>query len=125
MANKYRTEKRLVSELLDGPTLEVDDLVRKIAKPRQRSHSIAEAAGIILIATASSNRQHQIQFSKHVIPRKTTRKRVLEKLQEWRTPNGSERFWRQVLFYVRCHRISLQGLMEVQQPHQEVEQPHP
>ena len=48
-----------------------------------------------------------------MIPRKTSRKRVLEKLQEWRTPNGSERFWRQVLFYVRCHTISLQGLMEV------------
>ena len=48
-----------------------------------------------------------------MIPRKTSRKRVLEKLQEWHTPNGSERFWRQVLFYVRCHRISLQGLMEV------------
>ena len=40
-------------------------------------------------------------------------KRALEKLREWRTPKGSERFWRQVLFFVRCHRINLQGLMEV------------
>ena len=64
-------------------------------------------------ATACLYRHHQIQFSKHVIPRKTSRKRALEKLQEWRTPKESERFWRQVLFYVRCHRISLQGLMEV------------
>ena len=48
-----------------------------------------------------------------MIPRKTTRKRALKKLQQWRTPKGSKRFWRQVLFYVRCHRVSLQGLMEV------------
>ena len=54
-------------------------------------------------ATSSLYRHHQIHFSKHVIPRKTTRKRALEKLQEWRTPKRSERFWRQVLFYVRCH----------------------
>ena len=64
-------------------------------------------------ATASLNRHHQIKFSKHAIPRKITRKRALEKLQEWRAPKGSERFWRQVLFYVRCHRISLHGLIEV------------
>ena len=179
--------------MVDGTTLEVDDLVRKIAIPRERSHSIAVAAGIMQMlilrgikeipcnekrrnlvkfffsetmlrkyspfsdtsdqnrstppleqfgissitptstesaisqplalpspsepsrssATASLNRHHQIQFSKHAIPRKITRKRALEKLQEWRAPNGSERFWRQVLFYVRCHRISLQGLIEV------------
>ena len=36
LANKYQTVKRLVSEMVDGTTLEVDDLVRKIAKPRQR-----------------------------------------------------------------------------------------
>ena len=35
------------------------------------------------------------------------------KLQEWCTPKGSERFWRRVLFYVRCHKISFQGLMEL------------
>ena len=64
-------------------------------------------------ATASLYRHHQIHFLKHVTPRKTNQKRALEKIQEWRTPKGSERFWRQVLFYVRCHRISLQGLMEV------------
>ena len=45
LANKYRTMKRLLSELVDGTKLEVDDLVRKIAIPRQCSHSIAEAAG--------------------------------------------------------------------------------
>ena len=34
--------------MADGTTLEVDDLVRKIAKPRrQRSRSIAVAAGIM------------------------------------------------------------------------------
>ena len=63
-------------------------------------------------ATASLFRQRHIQFLKHVIPRKTTRKRALEKIQEWRTPKGSERFWCQILFYGRCHRISLQGLIE-------------
>ena len=36
-----------------------------------------------------------------MIPRKTTWKRVLEKLQEWRTLKGFERFWRQVLFRSR------------------------
>ena len=46
-------------------------------------------------------------------PRKTTRRVALEKLHEWRTPIESERFWRQVLVYVWCRRISLQGLMEV------------
>ena len=64
-------------------------------------------------ATASFYRHHHSQFLKHVIPRKTTRRRALEKLQQWRTPEGSERFWRQVLFCVRCHRLSLQGLMQV------------
>ena len=193
LANKYRTVKRLVSEMIDGTALEVDDLVRKIAIPRQPSHSIAVAAGIMQklilrgfkqipwnekqrnlvkflfsetmlpeyspfsvinyqnrstppleqlgkssraptltesatsqpldlpsrsessrsLATASLYRQHHIQFLRHVIPRKTTRKSELEKLQEWRTPKGSEIFWRQVLFCVRCHRISIQGLMEV------------
>ena len=39
--------KRIVSEMVDETTLEVDDLVRKIAIPRQRSHSIAVAAGIV------------------------------------------------------------------------------
>ena len=33
--------------MVDGTTLEVDDLVRKIAIPRERSHSIAVAAGIM------------------------------------------------------------------------------
>ena len=160
--------------MVDGTTLEVDDLVGKIAIPRQRSHSIAVAAGIMQMlilrgfkekpwnekrrnlvkflfsetmlpeyspfsvsnhenrstphleqlgnssktptstesaisqplalpspsepsrssATASLYRHHLIQFSKHVIPHKTIRKRALEKLQEWRTPKGSERFWR-------------------------------
>ena len=47
LANKYRTVKRLVSEMVDETTLQVDDLVRKIALPRQRSHSIAVAAGIL------------------------------------------------------------------------------
>ena len=47
LANKYRTVKRLVSEMVDRTTLEVDDLVRKIAKPRQRIHSIAVAEGIM------------------------------------------------------------------------------
>ena len=47
MANKYRTAKRLISEMVDGTTIEVGDLVRKIAIPRQRSHSIAVAAGIM------------------------------------------------------------------------------
>ena len=47
LAKKYRTVKRLVSELVDGTTMEVDDLVRKVAIPRQRSHSIAVAAGIM------------------------------------------------------------------------------
>ena len=47
LANKYRTMKRLVSEMVDGTTLEVDDLVRKIAIPRQRSHLISVAAGIM------------------------------------------------------------------------------
>ena len=149
-----------------GTTLEVDDLVRKIAIVRQRSHSIAVVAGTMQMlilrgfkekpwnekrrnlvkflfsetilpeyspfsvinhqnrstltleqlgnssraptstesaisqplalpspsepsrssATASLYRHHHIQFSKHVIPRKTTRKRALTKLQEWRTP---------------------------------------
>ena len=163
--------KRLVSELVDGTTLEVDDLVRKIAIPRQRSHSIAVAAGIMQMiilldfneipwnkkrrdvvkflfsetmlpeyshfsvinhqnrstppfeqlgnssrtptptesaisqplalpspsepsrssVTASLYRNHHIQCSMHVIPRKTTRKRALEKLQKWRTPKGSQK----------------------------------
>ena len=47
LANKYQTVKGLVSEMVDGTTLEVDDLVRKIAIPRQRTHSIAVAAGIM------------------------------------------------------------------------------
>ena len=47
LAKKYRTVKRLVSQMVDGTTLEVDDLVRKIAIPRQSSHSIAVAAGIM------------------------------------------------------------------------------
>ena len=47
LANKYRTVKKLVSEMVDGTTLEVDNLVQKIAIPRQRSHSIAVAAGIM------------------------------------------------------------------------------
>ena len=47
LANKYRTVQRLVSEMVDGTTLEVDNLVRKIAIPRQRSHSIAVAAGVM------------------------------------------------------------------------------
>ena len=193
LANKYRTVKRLVSETVDGTTLEVDDLVRKIAIPRQRSHSIAVAAGIMQMlilrdfkeipwnekrrnlvkflfsetmlskyspfsvinhqnrstppleqlksssrtptstesaisqplalpspsepsrssATATLYRYHHIQFSELVLPRKTNRKRAPEKLQKWRTPKGSERFWRQILFYVGFHRISLQGLLEV------------
>ena len=46
LANKYRTAQRLVLELVGGTTFEVDDLVRKIVKPRQRSQSIAVAAGI-------------------------------------------------------------------------------
>ena len=29
LANKYRTLQRLISEMVDGTTLEVDDLVRK------------------------------------------------------------------------------------------------
>ena len=33
--------------MVDGTTLEVDGLVRKIAISRQRSHSIAVAAGIM------------------------------------------------------------------------------
>ena len=49
LANKYRTWQRLVSEMVDGTTLEVDDLVRKMAIPRQCSHSIAVAAGIMQI----------------------------------------------------------------------------
>ena len=48
-----------------------------------------------------------------MIARKSTRKRELGKLQEWRIPEGSEKFWRQDLFYVRCHSFSLQGLLEV------------
>ena len=180
--------QRLVSEMVDGTTLQVDDLVRKIAIPRQRSHSIAVAAGIIQMlilrgfketpwnekqrnlvnflfsetmlpeyssfsvtnnqnrstppleelgtssrtptstesatskplvlpspsepsrssATASLYRHHHIQFSKHVILRKTIQKRALETLQYWRTPKESKRFWRQVLFQVRYHRTSLQ-----------------
>ena len=47
LANKYRTVKRLVSEMVDGTTLEVDNLKRTLAIPRQRSHSIAEAEGIM------------------------------------------------------------------------------
>ena len=47
LANKSRTVKRLVSEMVDGTTLEVDDLVQKISIPRQCSHSIAVAAGIM------------------------------------------------------------------------------
>ena len=47
LANKYRTVKRLVSEMVDGTTLEVDNFVQKKAIPRQRSHSIAVAAGIL------------------------------------------------------------------------------
>ena len=35
--------------MVDRTTLEVDDLVGKIAIPRQRSHSIAIAAGIMQI----------------------------------------------------------------------------
>ena len=34
-------------------------------------------------------------------------------LQQWRISKRSRRFSRQDLFYFRCHRISLQGLMEV------------
>ena len=178
LAKKYRTVKRLVSEMADRTTLEIDNFVQKIAIPRQRSHSIAVAAGVsqMLIlrgfkeipwnekrrnfvkflfseimlseylpfsvmdhqkrstppleqlgkssrsptstesafsrplalsspsepsrssATASLYMHHHIQFSKHVIPRKTTRKRALEKLQERRTLKVFERFWRQVLF---------------------------
>ena len=64
-------------------------------------------------ATASLYKHHHIQFSKQVIPRKTTRKRAPATLQQWRTPKGTKRFWRQILFHVRCHRVSLQGLMEV------------
>ena len=39
--------QRLVSETVEGTTLENDDLVRKIARSRQRSHLIAVAAGIM------------------------------------------------------------------------------
>ena len=39
--------KILVSEMVDGTTLEVDELVRKIAILRQRSHSVAVAAAIM------------------------------------------------------------------------------
>ena len=35
--------------MVDGTTLEVDDLVQKLAIPRQRSHSIAVAAGIMQV----------------------------------------------------------------------------
>ena len=44
LANNYRTVQRLVSEIVNETTLEVDDLVRRKAVPRQRSHSIAVAA---------------------------------------------------------------------------------
>ena len=54
-----------------------------------------------------------MQFSKHVISRETTRKIALATLQQWRTRKVSERFWRQVRFYVRYHRVSFQRLMEV------------
>ena len=64
-------------------------------------------------ATAALYRHHHIQFSKQVIPRKITRQRALATLQQWRTPKRSKRIWRQVLFYVRWHKISLQGEMEV------------
>ena len=39
--------ERLVSEMVDATTLGNDDLVRKIAIPRRRSHSIAESEGIM------------------------------------------------------------------------------
>ena len=48
--NKYRTVERLVSGLVDRTTLEVDDPVRKITKPRQRCQSIAPASGIMQIS---------------------------------------------------------------------------
>ena len=88
------------------PTLTESAISQTLALPSPSEPSRSSA-------TASLHRHHHIHFSKHVIPRKTTRKRALEKLQEWRTQKGSERFGRQVLFYVRCHRISLQGLMRV------------
>ena len=44
---KYGTELRLVSQKVDGTISEVSDLVQKLAIPRQRSHSIAEAAAIM------------------------------------------------------------------------------
>ena len=64
-------------------------------------------------ATASLYRQHHIQLSKHVISCKSTGKRGLNKLHEWRTSKELDTCSRQVLFYVRCHRVSLQGQMEV------------
>ena len=48
-----------------------------------------------------------------MIPGKSTRKTVLATQQQWRTPRGSKRVWRQFLFYVRCHSFGLQRLMEV------------
>ena len=35
--------------MVDGTTLEVDDLVQKIVKPRQRSQSSAVAAGVMQV----------------------------------------------------------------------------
>ena len=71
LANKYRTVQRLVSEMVDGTTL--DDLVRKIAIPRQQSHSIAVAAGIIqmLIQRGSEEKRRnlvKILFSETTLP---------------------------------------------------------
>ena len=47
LVNKYRMVQRLVSERFDGTTMEFDDLVRKIAIPRQRSHATAVADVIL------------------------------------------------------------------------------
>ena len=47
LATKNRTVKRSVSEMVVETILDLDDLVRKIIIPQQRSHSIAVAAGIM------------------------------------------------------------------------------
>ena len=69
--NKYRTVQRLVSEMVDGTTLEVDDLVRKKSNTKatqsfdcssRRNHADANSTGL-KGNTVEKKRRNRSSFS--------------------------------------------------------------